>query len=87
MNDIKKTLNDWNLMFILVYSPGHRIPTTACICNHFEVSEETGILTITHDDTIIKIDDYSWYQVIDGTNEEFTGIFNSIEKIITDWSQ
>ena len=87
MNNINNTLNDWNLMLILVYSPGSRIPTTACICNDFEVSEETGILTITHDDTIITIDDYSWYQVIYGTNEEFNEIFNSIEKIIIDWNQ
>lgn len=87
MNNINNTLNDWNLMLILVYSPGNRIPSTACICNDFEVSPETGILTIIHGDTIITIDDYSWYQVIDGSNEEFTEIFNSIEKIINDWNQ
>lgn len=90
MINVKKTpeaepLNEWQLLLILVYSPGYRIPTTACLCDSYDLSED-GVLTMIYGDTITKVEEYSWFQVFDGTNEEFTNIFNGIEKIVKEWT-
>lgn len=76
-----KPLNDWNLLLILVYSPGYRIPTTACLCHSYDISED-GILTMVHGDAVTIVEDYSWYQVFDGTNEEFTKLSTDIENFV-----
>ena len=86
MKNIKRTpdaqpLNDWALLLILVYSPGNRIPTTACLCESYEVDDD-GVLSMFCDDATTIVEDYSWYQVFDGTNEEFTKLSTDIENFV-----
>lgn len=86
MKNVKRTpdaqpLNDWNLLLILVYSSGNRIPTTACLCESYEVNDD-GVLSMFCDDATTIVEDYSWYQVFDGTNEEFTKLSTDIENFV-----
>ena len=86
MKNIKRTpdaqpLNDWALLLILVYSPGNRIPTIACLCESYEVDDD-GVLSMFCDDATTIVEDYSWYQVFDGTNEEFTKLSTDIENFV-----
>ena len=86
MKNIKRTsdaqpLNDWNLLLILVYSPGNRIPTIACLCESYDVDDD-GVLSMFCDDATTIVEDYSWYQIFDGTNEEFTKLSTDIENFV-----
>lgn len=92
MKNVKKTpneppLNDWDLLLILVYSPGNRIPTIACLCDSYDVSDDDGLLTMVSGDAITKVEDYSWFQVFDATNDEITNLSNDIEKLVITWSK